>query len=121
MTAWESIRWWEFRRVVYNAVLFAIGIASILAVELLMGRVVPVGADAIEPFALAISVVAYGIAANLCYTLGWVVELAGRKTDEARARDRAQIHFRIGLWLSCLLTTAPFWLGLVFWLVHRNR
>jgi hypothetical protein len=120
-TTWQIIRWWELRRLVYNLVLFAIGIGSIVAMELLMGKVIPVGEDAVEPFALALGAVAYGIAANLCYTLGWAVELAGRRTDENRARLRAEKHFLAGLWLSCLLTTAPFWFGLIFWLAHRNR
>jgi hypothetical protein len=107
--------------VLYNAILFAIGFASIFAMEFLMEKVIPVGEDAIEPFALALGVVFYGIMANLCYTLGWVVEMAGRRKDETQARERAKLHFWGGLWLSCLLTTAPFWFGLVFWLTHRNH
>jgi len=121
MTTWQVIRWWELRRLLYNLVLLAIGIASIFAMEFLMDKVIPVGEDAIEPFALALGVVLYGIIANLCYTLGWIVELASRNQNEAAARSRAQKHFLIGLWLSCLLTTAPFWFGFVFWLTHRSR
>ena len=121
MTTGEVIRWWELRRLIYNVVLFAIGIASIIAMEWLMGKVIPVGEDAAEPFALALGVTGYGIIANLCYTLGWVVEVIGRRADENRARARARIHFWSGMWLSCLLTTAPLWFGLVFWLTHRNH
>lgn len=120
MTSWEVIRWWEIRRLLYNATLFAVGIGSILGMEFLMDRVIPVGEDAIEPFALALGVVVYGIAANLCYTSGWIVELMGKKAGEERARSRAKKHFLLGLWFSSLLTTAPFWFGLVFWLTHRN-
>jgi hypothetical protein len=120
MTTWEVIRWWEIRRLLYNATLIAIGIASIFAMEFFAQRVFPFGKDAPE-LETGLTVVAYGVAANLCYTLGWVVELAGRKANELRARDHARMHFRIGLWLSCLLTTAPFWFGLVFWLAHRNH
>jgi hypothetical protein len=89
--------------------------------EFLMDKVIPVGEDAVEPMALALGAVAYGIAANLCCTLGGIVEFAGRRTDEARARLRAEKQFLLGLWLSCLLTTAPFWFGLIFFLTHRNR
>jgi len=121
MTRWQIVRWWEIRRIAYNGILFAIGIASILAMEWLMGKVIPVGEDAIEPFAMAIGVVAYGIVANLCYTAGWVLELLGSRADAALARSRGKKMFLAGLWFSCLLTTAPFWFGLVFWLVHRNR
>jgi hypothetical protein len=66
MTTWESIRWWELRRLLYNAILFAIGIASIFVMELLMDKVIPVGEDAIEPLALAFGVLIYGIMANVC-------------------------------------------------------
>jgi MFS family permease len=121
MTNWQIIRWWELRRLLYNTILFAIGITSIFVMELLMEKVIPVGEDAIEPMALALGVVAYGIMANVCYTLGWIVELIGRRQHEARARLRAKKLFLMGLWFSCLLTSAPSWFGLVFWLTHRGR
>jgi len=108
MTTWQVIRWWELRRLLYNAILFVIGIGSILGMELLMAKVIPVGEDAIEPMALPFCVVGYGIMANLCYTLGWIVELIGRRNDAARARLRAKKLFLMGLWFSCLLTSAPF-------------
>lgn len=120
MTTWGVIRWWELRRLVYNLTLFIIGIASIIAMELLMEKVIPVGEDAIEPVALALGIVIYGVAANVCYTLGWVVELASRRTDEVQARIRGEKHFLLGLWLSSLLTTAPFWFGVIFRLTHRS-
>jgi len=86
-----------------------------------MDKVIPVGEDAVEPIVLALGAVVYGIAANLCYTFGWIVELIGRKTDERRARLRAEKLFLAGLWFSCLLTTLPLWFGLIFLLTHRNR
>jgi hypothetical protein len=121
MTTWEIIRWWEIRRIAYNGILFVIGIASILGMELLMGKVIPVGEDAVEPLGLAVGVIVYAIMANLCYTLGWAVELGTRTGDSSAARSRSKKLFVAGLWFSCLLTTVPFWFGLVFWLVHRNR
>lgn len=120
MTTWEIIRWWEIRRILYNAILFAIGIASIIGMEWLMGKVIPVGEDAVEPFVLAVGVVAYGIMANLCYTLGWIAEVRTSRADGVLARARGKKLFLAGLWLSCLLTSTPLWFGLVFWLVHRS-
>jgi hypothetical protein len=120
MTTWEIIRWWEFRRLVFNAILFAIGMVSVFAMEWLMSKVIPVGEDAVEPFAMALGIVAYGIMANLCYTSGWIVELGIRRRNETGARSIAKKLFIAGLWFSCLLTSAPFWFGLVFWLVHRK-
>ena len=120
MTSWQIICWWEIRRILYNAILFAIGITSIVSMEWLMEKVIPVGRDAIEPFALTIGIMIYGIVANLFYTLGWLVELVTTCADPEQARSRAKKMFLAGLWLSSLLTTAPFWFGLVFWLVHRS-
>jgi hypothetical protein len=121
MTNWDVIRWWELRRLLYNGILFPIGIASIIGMMLLMEKAGPVGEDALESFVPALGAVLYGIMANMCYTLGWIVELVGRRSDEARARLRAKKLFLMGLWLSCLLTSAPFWFGLVFWMTHRGH
>lgn len=121
MMTWQIIWWWELRRLPYNAILFVIGIASIFAMEFMMQPAIPAGEDAVEPFALILGVVAYGVMANLCYTLGWIVELVGRRTNEIYARSCAKQNFKIGLWFSCILTTAPLWFGLVFWLAYHPR
>jgi hypothetical protein len=76
------------------------------------------GDDEFVPF---LGVVAYGVIANLCYSFGWIVEFVSRRKDRADARLRAEKQFVTGLWLSCLLTTAPLWFGLIFWLTHRNH
>jgi hypothetical protein len=115
MTTWEVIRWWELRRLFYNAVLFVIGIASLFALE----DLVPIGSGGPQ-LETGLTVIAYGFMANVCYTLGWMVELVGRGKDELRARNRARWHFWVGFWFSCLLTATPLWFGLVFWLAHRK-
>lgn len=120
MTTWEVIRWWELRRLLYNLILFAIGIASVTAMDRFTEGADPSGQGGMQAFGIAIGVVLYGILANILYTSGWVVELVGRKTDQARARSLAKKHFLLGMWLSCLLTTAPLWFGLVFWLSNRS-
>lgn len=121
MTVGQVLRWWELRRLLYNAVLLAVGIVTISGMEWLMGRVVPMGEDAIEPMALVLGVVIYGIMANLCYTLGWVIELLGRKSNAASARRRGQWMFRAGLLFSCVLTSTPLWFACVYWITHRGR
>jgi hypothetical protein len=119
MTNWQVIRWWELRRLLYNAILFVIGIASVFAMEFFAQKVDSVG-DAPQ-LETGLTIVLYGFMANVCYTLGWIVELTGRRKDEARARVRAKKLFLMGLWFSCLLTSAPFWFGFVFWMTHRSR
>lgn len=121
MTTWEVIRWWEVRRLLFNGVLLVVGFGSIEAMDFLISRATPDGGSGMEAFGLALGVLFYGLAANICYTSGWIVELLGRKGGESLARSRAKNHFWLGLWLSGLLTTAPFWFGLVYWWLHRSR
>jgi len=89
--------------------MLVIGLAAIAGMEWLMGRVIAKGEDAIEPMVLFLGVVVYAIMANLCYTLGWVIELWGRKM------------FRAGLLFSCVLTSLPFWFACVYWTAHRGH
>ena len=121
MTAGQVIRWWELRRLVYNAVLFVVGVATVTGYEWLMTKLIPLGDDAIEPMDLVMLVVLYGAMANLCHTLGWVVGLRSRKTDSVAARRRSQWMFRAGLLFSCVLTSLPFWFACLMWVLHRVR
>ncbi len=121
MSSAQVILWWELRRLVYNAVLFVVGVATLAGYEWLMTKLIPLGEDAIEPMGLVVGVVVYAAMANLCYTLGWVVELWSRKTDPVAARRRGQWMFRAGLLLSCVLTSLPFWFACLMWGLHRVR
>ncbi len=114
LTTREVIAWWELRRLIYNGLLLLIGLAAIVGMELLMDPVIPLGEDAVEPAVLALGVVIYGITANICYTSGWIIELWWRNAGVPAARERGQYLFRAGLWISCTLTTVPFWFGLLF-------
>ncbi len=120
MTTGQVIRWWELRRLLYNAILLIVGVAAIAGMEWLMTKVIPLGEDAVEPMILVLGVLVYGFMANLCYTRGWIVELWGRKANPASARRRGQWMFRAGLVFSCVLTSAPFWLACVYWITHRS-
>jgi hypothetical protein len=123
MTVGQVIFWWEIRRIPFNLALLVIGVASIAGMEVIMDRVVPVGEDAIEPLALVFGVLAYGVMANVCYTLGWIVELLMRKQeqDPLKARQQGWRFFKLGFAGSCVLTTLPFWLGCLQWLVSPHR
>jgi hypothetical protein len=120
MTRWEIIRWWEIRRIPYNAALFVIGIASIMGMDLLMEKVLPPGDDAVEPIGLFFGIAAYALMANLCYTSGWILELGIKKAGEAQARLLARKLFLWGFLASCVLTSAPFWYGVAFFLLQRK-
>ena len=120
MTTGQVIRWWELRRLLYNLILLVVGVAAIAGMEWLMTKVIPLGEDAVEPMILVLGVLVYGFFANVCYTLGWLIELWGRKTDPPAARQRAQWMFRAGLIFSCVLTGLPFWFACVYWITHRS-
>ena len=121
MTTGQVIRWWELRRLLYNVVLLVVGVTAIMGMEWLMTKVIPLGEDAVEPMILVLGVFVYGLMANLLYTSGWLIELWGRKSDPKSARRRGQWMFRAGLVFSCLLTSLPFWLACLYWIMHRGR
>lgn len=121
MTTGQVIRWWELRRLLYNLTLLVVGVGAIAGMEGLMAKALPPGEDAVEPLGLILGVLAYGFLANVCYTLGWLVELWGRKTDLPAARRRGEKMFRVGLIFSCVLTSIPFWFASAYWMIHRNH
>ncbi len=121
LSAGQVIGWWEWRRLVFNALLLLIGFAALIGFEFLMEQSIPPGEDAEEPFALFFGVIAYAVMANICYTFGWIVELVQRQTDPLVARVRGRKMFRAGMIFSCILTTGPFWFGLLFYFLGSNR
>lgn len=90
------IGWWERRRLAYNAVLAGSGIGTI-SVALLLNPVSEVleALPAILPFA---------IMANLCYTLGWMVEGALHRIWGRGLRPVGPALFRAGLTLGVGVT-----------------
>lgn len=54
LTIGQVIRWWELRRLLYNAALLVVGISAIAGMEWLMAKSIPLGEDAIEPMSLVL-------------------------------------------------------------------
>jgi hypothetical protein len=79
----DVVRWWEWRRIPYNVVVGTTGLMT-SAVALGVGWFSeqrwgePMGIPD-PPIIAMVAVVAYGLAANICYTGGWVAELAARR------------------------------------------
>jgi hypothetical protein len=76
------------------------------------GKLAP-GEDAIEPLGLIVGVVLFPLAINLCYTLGWLVELAVRAVHPATSARFGPRLLAVGLVFSVVLVCAP----AVGWLV----
>ncbi len=62
-TTWSIIRWWEGRRLAYNAAVGGAGLVSLAAISLVQGPRVPLEL-----------ILAYGILANLFFCMGPVVD-----------------------------------------------
>ena len=110
-TAWQAIGWWEARRVAFNLVVGSAGLLSSLVVG-----VVGFGSYFLfdsefgfpgEPLFAVMAVLIYAILANVCYTGGWIAELAIRKAWPAQADRFATLTLATGIVFSTLLSLAP--------------
>jgi hypothetical protein len=101
-STWETVEWWESRRVIYNAVvgaagLVTLGCASILSL-LTEGTFMPI------PWQVPL---AYGLIANICYTFGWGAELWLKRLIGDNAATAGAAIFRYGFVFSVGLTLLP--------------
>jgi len=108
---WETIGWWELRRIPYNIVVGCAGLvtcvitgAGALASELLFHA--DFGLPDPPIFGVVI-IFLYAITANVCYTGGWSVELISRKLWPQRTHGYAVWTLSLGVALSVLTTLAP--------------
>jgi hypothetical protein len=115
---WDAIVWWEIRRIPFNLAIFVVGIVSGSIVAFAGSRRFGPEADFGNPF---IGIVLYGLAANLCYTLGWITELLWAWGDTGRTKQIRLKVFRIGLIFSSSLTLLPAILLPLIWASQRAR
>lgn len=97
------VRWWEKRRVPYNAAVGATGLVSI-GVSNLLALIGP-GSGPFFPPLLAIG--AYAVLANVLYTAGWVTELALRPVFGRRTPVVGAAMFRYGFSFAIGVTLIP--------------
>jgi hypothetical protein len=107
----QVVTWWEIRRFAYNVIVGATGIATCticFLVAFISSKLTsqPIGWPDPPLFAL-IGIVAYGIAANVCYTIGWVAELIIGRFWKNRAGAFGEIAFFIGVLFSIAVTLTP--------------
>jgi hypothetical protein len=98
----EIIRWWEQRRIYYNAVMLAAGCLSVV-LALLLREIIFTDLINVLPPVLIVA-----ISANLFYTLGWVVEIVCHKfiSEKEVTQKAGPVLFVAGLSLSVLFTFA---------------
>jgi len=94
----ELLRWWERRRLYFNLYVGIVGVITWWLVLIAGSAAVKPGVDFEEPFAMILGPFVYGLIANLCFSLGSVVDLLFY-----RGRPRVFL-FRVGLFFSFALT-----------------
>jgi hypothetical protein len=109
--ALRSIVWWELRRVPVNLVIGIYGIFCMMvlfwAIE--SSVVQQPGEDAVEPLLIMITPVLF----NICYTLGWLVELPARLANPKLSPRFGPMLMKLGLGFSFCVITCPamLWVG----------
>jgi hypothetical protein len=107
------LRWWESRRLFYNKVVGATGLFTLVGVFLL----VPGRGELMAPQA-ALMVLAYGVMANACYSLGWMVEMVARWVWGREAPAMGPLLYRQGLIFSVGLTLFPLGIAILITVVR---
>ncbi len=107
----EIIHWWEARRLRFNLFVGLVGAVTWILVLTAGSAAVRPGEDFEEPIMMLIGPVIYGVLANVCYTLGWIVD-----TIFYRGTPRKQL-FKAGLIFTVVLTALPGLWAVVAWLI----
>lgn len=107
--AFDVIRWWELRRIPFNA---AVGGAGLIACSLILAVAATVERRFGEDWfpnapSLVVVPVLYGLGANICFTFGWIGELIVRKLWPDRGNLYAETSFVLGAGFSLALTMTP--------------
>jgi len=108
---WGIVKWWESRRLKYNAIVGASGFLSLGAFTALMS---------LPPFAhdltwLWTPIIVFGVLANICYLLGSAVETAIEKISRGKILPTGPALFRMGLTFSVGLTLLPTLMAALDW------
>jgi len=100
---YRIILWWELRRIAYNLLVGLVGFISLSLFICIASKHPKDFQNGPEPF----SVIIFAIGANVCYTGGWIWELAARLLWKEKAMHFGPIMFSLGLIFSMLAALAP--------------
>ena len=122
MTAgrWEIIKWWELRRIPYTIVVGALGILSYFIANSIIENYGQTGEEYLNPASLLIGVPVAIVVSNVCYTFGWIIELARKRTSQEESRGDRVFAFYSGMIFSILVMSFPVWVALLSWVRHRS-
>jgi hypothetical protein len=97
------VLWWELRRIAFNLLVGFVGFISLSLFIYIALKHPKDFQDGPEPF----SVFIFAVMANVCYTGGWIWELAARFLWKEKAIYFGPIMFSLGLIFSMLAALAP--------------
>ncbi len=110
-------RWWESRRLTYNLIVGGTGLVTLALLKFI--ALMPPMSMNMPVFWPGI--VAYGLFANLCYSLGFVTEAAMQRAWHEETPRVGPALFRQGLVFSVGLTLFPVALMSIGWGVQVLR
>jgi hypothetical protein len=122
LTNAEARAWWRRKHLEFNLILFVVGITSLFGTQFAAQAVLPPGEDAVEPMAWICGTPLYAILLNVCYLCCCEArDLNHPEPDPTLAmRRRARWH-KQGLIAACILTSAPFCLYLLVFVIQLVR
>jgi hypothetical protein len=114
LTVWGVICWWEKRRIAYNVLVGAVGIASyvLFLVFITRSHTLEPGEDAVEPLAL----IAAPVLVNICYSGGAAAELFLRLASRRKIKA-GPVLLKVGTVFSLAVVLLPSacWGGYLLW------
>lgn len=116
-TPLSSLAWWESRRLTYNLTVGGTGLVTLAGV-FVFWSLPPSVMNEIELLGMLAGAVVYGIAANVCYSLGWITEMLARAAWGREAPELGPLLFRQGLIFSVGLTLMPLFASAMFWVLR---
>ena len=111
---YKNILWWELRRIPYNLfLLIFLGITLLVISEMPNEGFIKLFAGPALSLSIYVSLLLYFLAANLLFTLGWIVQIISRKFRHNYLHYLVRKLFIIGLILSGLVTLSPIFIWLM--------
>ena len=103
----------------YTIAIAGVGVLSFFVANSVIEKYASTGEEFLKPSFLLVGLPFVVIAANICYTLGWVIELVRYCKNEARPPRK--ILFYSGFMLSILLMSLPVWAAILSWIGRGRR
>lgn len=114
-TTLSMLGWWEKRRFSYNVVVGTSGVFALAVMKLIsiIPPALPMGSG--PPWQ---GVVLFGLAANVCYSLGFGIEFALARVMGRKAPQLGPSLLRQGIAFSIGLTLLPIGVTAFAWIAH---